>query len=224
MNPLVELESFYVATRRQAENGMMPVDEAVQLVNSRKITDASGVVWVVDVNASTQTKAAFLAGFPGQEPRPADPSSFAANPAQSSASSPSGSYQMAQPFTGVPSQPSSPLAPLQKQAPVASSKVKRSLPGKITGALSSVADRFAVTPKMVTALVGLFVVLAAAYAFLKMRSGSDEPAKPATVPTTAIATTTTALVPSTSPTTPPVETTPPSDIIAPIEPIEPIIP
>jgi len=116
VNPLVELESFYVATRRQAENGMMPVDEAVQLVNSRKITDAAGVVWVVDVNASTQTKAAFLAGFPGQEPRPADPSSFAANPNQNATPSPSGSYQMAQPFTGVPSQPAAPLAPLQKQA------------------------------------------------------------------------------------------------------------
>ena len=209
MNPLVELESFYVATRRQAENGMMPVDEAVQLVNSRKITDAAGVVWVVDVNASTQTKAAFLAGFPGQEPRPADPSSFAANPNQNATPSPSGSYQMAQPFTGVPSQPAAPLAPLQKQAQPAPAKEKRSSSGKLSGVLSSVADRFAVTPKMVTALVGLFVVLAAAYAFLKMSSGSDEPAKSTNVSTTVITTTSTVLVPSTPATTTPVEKTPP---------------
>lgn len=229
MNPLVELESFYIATRRQAESGMMPVDEAVSLVNARTITDAAGVIWRVDVNASTPTKAAFLSGFPGQEPRPSDPSSFAASTNQQAPQvPPSGSYQMAQPYSGVPPQAPQPLAPIQRgPQPTQPQKKESKEPraGRLSGIVSAVSEKFAVTPKMVTALVGLFVVLAAAYAFIKMRSGSDEPAGQTTVPTSSVASTTsTVLVPSTPPPTSPPETTAPPETVPQETTIPPLAP
>ena len=84
MHPLQELELFYLDIRRQVEAGQIHPAAGMQQVTDRRIIDASGVVWGVDVSRSQQTRAAFLAAPPNQPPQPADPSQFtiAAQPIQ----------------------------------------------------------------------------------------------------------------------------------------------
>ncbi len=77
MHPdLQNLEQFYIRTRADVSAGRLSGQEGIQRVIGNTITDASGRVWMVDHRSADPNKASFRAGYPGQEPAPADPSSY----------------------------------------------------------------------------------------------------------------------------------------------------
>jgi hypothetical protein len=73
---LQNLEQFYIRTRADVSAGRLSGQEGIQRVLGNTITDASGRVWMVDHRSPDPNKASFRAGYPGQEPAPADPSSY----------------------------------------------------------------------------------------------------------------------------------------------------
>ena len=77
MHPLQELELFYLDIRRQVEANQLQPDTGMNMVTERRVVDAAGVMWGVNVQQSSATRAAFLCAYPGQPPQVGDPSRFA---------------------------------------------------------------------------------------------------------------------------------------------------
>lgn len=224
MTPLDELENFYVDLRGKAERQEIPVQQAMSMLQQKTVVDAAGVTWVVDPRRSTPTQAAFLACSPGMQFLPAERSSFAQN---FQAAQPG--YQMA-PMPGVmPPAPGAP-APMPGYGPQPAPDSK---PGKqkkqkhtkeraprmsIKDRIPSFGDGFSLSPRNITILVVAFLLLAAGFAFLKMR-GSDE-APPTSVITPGSEVTPTAPGDPSS-TTAPGQTTPPTGETLPTVPVTP---
>ena len=221
MTPLDELEKFYVELRGQAERQEIPVQQAMSTLQQKTVTDAAGVTWVVDPRRSTPTQAAFLSCSPGAQFLPAERSSFAQN---FQAAQPG--YQMAPMPGSMPPMPGAPApmpgAPQPTAGPKPGKKVKqikeRGPRTSIKDRLPSFGDGFSLSPRNITLLVVAFLLLAAVFAFFKMRG--SEVAPPTSVITPGVEVTT---LPPTdqSGTTAPVQTTPPTGETLPTVPVTP---
>ena len=222
MTSLDELEKFYVELRGQAERQEIPVQQAMSTLQQKTVTDAAGVTWVVDPRRSTPTQAAFLSCSPGAQFLPAERASFAQN-FQSAQSG----YQMAPMPGSMPPMPGA-IAPMPGYAPQPTAgaktgkKVKqpkeRAPRTSLKDRLPSFGDGFSLSPRNITLLVVAFLLLAAGFAFLKMRGSEESP------PTSVI--TPGSEVTSTQPTDPsgtiaPVQTSVPTGDTLPTVPVTP---
>lgn len=230
MTPLDELEKFYVELRGQAERQEIPVQQAMSTLQQKTVTDAAGVTWVVDPRRSTPTQAAFLSCSPGAQFLPAERSSFAQN---FQAAQPG--YQMAPMPGSMPPMPGAPApmpgapapmpgyAPQPTAGPKPGKKVKqikeRAPRASIKDRLPSFGDGFSLSPRNITLLVVAFLLLAAVFAFFKMRGSEVAPPTSVITPGTEVTT-----LPPTDPsgTTAPVQTTPPTGETLPTVPVTPV--
>ncbi len=229
MTPLDELEKFYVELRGQAERQEIPVQQAMSTLQQKTVTDAAGVTWVVDPRRSTPTQAAFLSCSPGAQFLPAERSSFAQNfqaaqPGYQMAPMPGAMPPMPGTMAPMPGAPA-PMPGYAPQPPAGSKpgkKVKqpkeREPRGSIKDRLPSFGDGFSLSPRNITLLVVAFLLLAAGFAFLKMRGSEDAPPTSVITPGAEVTT-----LPPVDPsgTTAPVQTTAPTGETLPTVPVTP---
>lgn len=234
MTPLDELENFYVDLRGKAERQEIPVQQAMSMLQQKTVMDAAGVTWVVDPRRSTPSQAAFLACSPGAQFLPAERSSFAQN---FQAAQPG--YQMAPMPGSMPQMPGAPgMMPQMPGAPApmpgyAPQPAPNSKPGKqkkqkqtkeraprmpIKDRLPSFGDGFNLSPRNITILVVAFLLLAAGFAFLKMRGSEEAPPTSVITPGSEVTSTQPA---DPSGTNAPTQTTPPTGETLPTVPVTP---